>query len=59
MKRKKIESISYKTIILSAVMIFLGLLLGGFVEYTYLLGSIGSFILLIGIILYIASQMGD
>ena len=56
-KQKKLEDISYKSIVLSGAMIFLGLLLGSFIKYTVHLASLGIFILLIGIILYIIAQM--
>ena len=58
-RQKRLENISYKSIIVSAVMIFLGLLLGSFVKYTVLLASVGTFILLVGIILYIIAQLGE
>jgi len=53
----KWESRSYKVIVLSAIMIGLGLLLGSFVKYTVILASVGSFVLLLGIALYIFSQL--
>ncbi|MBU3905139.1 MAG: hypothetical protein KJ906_03260 [Nanoarchaeota archaeon] len=53
----KFEELSYKTIVGSAVMIFVGLLLGSYVKYTVLLAEVGAFILLLGIIFYIISQM--
>ena len=55
----KFEELSYKTILLSAGMIVIGLLLGSYVKYTVLLASTGTFILLLGIIFYIISQMVD
>ena len=58
-QRKRLEEISYKSVLISAAMIFLGLLLGSFVKYTIHLATIGTFILLVGIILYIISQMVD
>lgn len=58
-RQKKFEEISYKIVILSAVMIFIGLLLGSFIKYTVFLASFGVFILLVGIILYIIAQLGD
>ncbi len=57
LKQKKLESVSYKSILVAAGLIVLGLLLGSFVQYTILFASAGSILLLIGIILYIASQM--
>ncbi|MBU4123990.1 MAG: hypothetical protein KKI14_00770 [Nanoarchaeota archaeon] len=56
-KKEKLEDASYKSIILSAIMIFVGLLLGSFIKYTVIIASIGTFILLLGIILYIISQL--
>ncbi len=57
--KAKYEELSYKTILLSAVMIFAGILLGSYVKYTVLLASVGTFILLVGIIFYIISQLVD
>jgi len=51
------ERRSYKLIITSAVMIGSGLILGSFIPYTVLLATTGSFMLLVGIALYIFSQL--
>jgi len=51
------EELSYKIIFLSALMIFVGLLLGSFIKYTVLLAMGGSFLLLVGLILYIISRL--
>jgi hypothetical protein len=51
------ERRSYKLIITSAVMIGLGLILGSFIPYTVFLATTGSFALLVGIALYIFSQL--
>jgi len=51
------ERRSYKVIITSAIMISIGLLLGSFIKYTVILASTGAFVLLIGIVLYIYSQL--
>jgi len=51
------ERRSYKVIITSAIMISIGLLLGSFIKYTVILASTGTFVLLIGIVLYIYSQL--
>lgn len=56
-KSEFIENSSYLIIILSAVLIFFGLLLGSFIKYTVMLAAFGSFILLIGIVFYIVSQL--
>jgi len=56
-KKEKLEDASYKAIVLSAIMIAIGLLLGSFIKYTVIIASIGAFILLVGIILYIISQL--
>ncbi|MDD5416806.1 MAG: hypothetical protein PHU12_02410 [Candidatus Aenigmarchaeota archaeon] len=58
-RKKKLEDASFKTVITSSMMIFLGLLLGSFVKYAVYLATIGAFILLVGIILYIISQLGE
>ena len=56
-KQEHIENISITTIIAAAVFLWFGMLLGSFVKYTVLLAVIGCFGLLIGICIYIASQM--
>ena len=51
------EARSYKVIVLAAVLIAVGLTLGSFIKYTVILATGGSAILLIGIGLYIYSQL--
>ena len=51
------ENLSYYIIIAAAVLIFLGVLLGSFVWGTVYLGSIGGVLLLVGIVLYIYSEL--
>jgi len=55
--KNKWESLSYKAMIVSAVLIFSGILLGSFIQYTIYLASFGSLLLMLGICLYIASQL--
>lgn len=56
-KKEYAERLSYTIIIISAVLIFFGILLGSFVKYTVHLATFGSFLLIIGIIVYIVSQL--
>jgi len=53
------ERRSYKVIIISAIMISAGLLLGSFIPYIVILATTGSFLLLLGIVLYIYSQLKE
>ena len=55
--KNKWESLSYKAMIISAVLIFFGILLGSFIQNTIYLASFGSLLLMLGICLYIASQL--
>jgi len=50
------ENMSFTIIIFSAILIFIGLLLGSFVKYTIFMASFGSFFVMIGIIIYIFSE---
>ncbi|MCD6477140.1 MAG: hypothetical protein J7K26_03200 [Candidatus Aenigmarchaeota archaeon] len=56
-KKIKVAKVSYNLTIMSTIMIFLGILLGSFIPYTVYLASIGSFLLLISIIIYIISEL--
>lgn len=55
--KTKWETISYWTIIASAVLIFFGILLGSFVQGTIYFASLGSILLMLGICIYIVSQI--
>ena len=55
-KNKK-ESLSYKIITISAVLIFLGILLGSFIQGTIYLAALGALLLMAGICIYIVSQL--
>ena len=54
--KERLESWSFLIIILSAVLVSMGIGLGSFVQGTILLASFGSFIFMIGIIIFIISQ---
>jgi len=53
----KLESLSYKIFFVSLALILFGILFGSFIKYTILVGSFGGFLLIVGIMLYIASQL--
>ena len=53
----KLESLSYKIFLVSLALILVGILLGSFIQYTILIGSLGGLLLIVGIMLYIASQV--
>ena len=54
--RKKLENLSYKTIIASAAMVVLGLFIGSFVNFFVFIAVLGAFFVMVGIIMFIASQ---
>ena len=55
-RREFLENISYLIIFISAILIFMGILTGSFIQGFVLLASFGSFLVLIGIIIFIISQ---
>ena len=55
-RREFLENISYTIIVLSSVLIFIGILTGSFIQGFVLFASFGSFLVLIGIIIFIISQ---
>lgn len=57
MNKIDLAKASYKLTLISATMIFLGILLGGFIKYTVLLASCGTFLLIVSIIMYIISEL--
>ncbi len=55
----RLESLSYKIFIISMALILIGILLGSFIKYTVLIGSFGGLLLIVGIMIYIASQIKE
>jgi len=55
--KNKYETWSYRIIILSAIMIFFGILLGSFIQGTIYLASFGALLTMAGICIYIVSQL--
>ena len=55
--RKEIfENVSFYVIVISAIMVAVGIGLGSFIQYTVFIAVIGSFFVMVGIVIYIASQ---
>lgn len=52
-----LENLSYVLIMSSAALLFVGIGLGSFVRYVVFLGAAGALLILVGIILYIVSQL--
>ena len=57
--KNKWETISYKMIIISAILLFFGILLGSFIQGTIYLASLGALLAMVGICIYIVSQLID
>jgi hypothetical protein len=52
----KLENIDFALIVVSSIMIVAGIGFGSFVPGTIVLSILGSFLIMVGIILYIAMQ---
>lgn len=55
-RKDSLENMSYLIIFISAILIFIGILTGTFLQGFVLFASFGSFLVLIGIIIFIISQ---
>ena len=55
-QKEYIENVSFMIIIVAVIMFSTGIGLGSFVQGTILLGVIGSFFFMVGIVFYISSQ---
>jgi hypothetical protein len=55
--REKLENASYMLIIISAVMVSVGIGLGSFIAGTVVVAVIGAFLVMVGIVMFIASQL--
>ena len=55
-KSEYVENISFVIILVSAVMFSLGILLGSFISGITIISVLGSFLVMIGIIVYMISQ---
>jgi len=58
-KKDFCENISFLIIIVSAVMVSVGIGLGSFIQGTIFFAVFGSFFVMVGIIIYIASQFTE
>lgn len=56
-KQEFYEHLSFTLIFISVAMVWTGLLLGSFVQYTVFIAAFGALLLLPAIIIYIASQL--
>lgn len=56
-RRERVENTSYLIIVLSAVMVGIGVALGSFIRYTVYIGAFGALLILVGIVIYIVSQL--
>ena len=54
--REYIENVSFVIILVSAIMVSSGIGLGSFIQGTIVLAILGSFFVMIGIVIYIISQ---
>ena len=55
-RKEYTENISFVIIVISGILIVLGIGLGSFIHGTILMASLGSFLVMVGIVVYIASQ---
>ena len=55
-KREHVENMSFIIVIISGILIAMGIGLGSFIQGTILIASLGSFFVMVGIIIYIISQ---
>lgn len=55
-RKEYLENISFVIIVISGVLVALGIGLGSFIQGTIVMGIIGSFFVMVGIITHIISQ---
>ncbi|MFH1473876.1 MAG: hypothetical protein ABIE55_03190 [Candidatus Aenigmatarchaeota archaeon] len=55
-KKEYVENISFAIIVISGVLVAMGIGIGSFVQGTILLGVLGAFFVMVGIVIYIISQ---
>jgi hypothetical protein len=55
-RKEYVENISFVIIVISGILVALGIGLGSFIQGTIVMGILGSFFVMIGIITYIISQ---
>jgi hypothetical protein len=55
-RKEYAENISFVIIVISGILVALGIGLGSFIQGTILMGVLGSFFVMLGIIIYIISQ---
>ncbi len=55
-RKDYVENISFVIIVISGVLVALGIGIGSFVQGTILMGVLGAFFVMVGIVIYIISQ---
>jgi F0F1-type ATP synthase assembly protein I len=55
-RKEYIENISFVIIVISGILVALGIGIGSFIQGTILIASLGSFFVMVGIVIYIISQ---
>ena len=55
-RKEYVENISFLIIVISGVLVALGIGLGSFIQGTIVMGIIGSFLVMVGIVTHILSQ---
>ena len=55
-RKEVFENVSFYVIVISAIMVAAGIGLGSFIQYTIVISVLGAFFVMVGIVIYIASQ---
>jgi len=55
-KKQSLENISFYIIVISAIMVSIGIGIGSFIPGTILIGSLGAFFVMVGIVIYMISR---
>lgn len=55
-RKEYVENISFVMIVISGILVAMGIGIGSFVQGTILMGVLGAFFVMVGIVIYIISQ---